>query len=115
MARATYSLKFGPPTSGVVAEELTAAPPRPLVDTVVAKKGETVEWTCRAPAAILFDPVTPFASRSYSNRQGGRLVDHAGKSPGQLLAPGRFKYIVAVYDRKKKRVWIDDPDIVVDY
>jgi hypothetical protein len=68
---------------------------------------QSVEWTGHKDAAVLFDPISPFDKRYYDLRTA---------KPAQVRAnvvAGRYKYVVAVWDGKK--VWIDDPDIIVEY
>jgi hypothetical protein len=89
---------------------------------VKVKKADAEEfsWTCDQPAAILFDPGTPFESLNYTNKplpndpSTWDLVDEQGKKPDKVTRSGRFKYYVAVFGADG-RVYIDDPEVIVDY
>lgn len=86
---------------------------------VKQRDADDFAWTCGEPAAILFDPATPFGSLHYANRdpRPGKLAnlffDADGKAPDKLARPGHFKYYVAVLHNN--RIFIDDPEVVVDY
>jgi hypothetical protein len=79
---------------------------------------EEFSWTCDKPAAILFDPETPFESLHYTNRSDpndpNTFVDENRKIPDKVTRSGRFKYYVAVLGGDG-RVHIDDPEVIVDY
>jgi hypothetical protein len=80
-------------------------------------RGTIIRWTCSRPAAILFDPATPFGHMAYSNGKKGELRHASGSRkrelPGAVTLPGRFKYYVAVH--YNGRVFIDDPEVIVNY
>lgn len=81
---------------------------------VKLEKGDTVAWRCALPAALVFDPVTPFSRMHYwATGPGGSFVDALGNAPGAFTGPGRFKYYVAVLFNN--RIYIDDPEVIVEY
>jgi hypothetical protein len=78
------------------------------------ERSDTVTWRCALPAALVFDPATPFRRMHYwATGPGGSFVDALGNPPGPFTGPGRFKYYVAVlFDN---RIYIDDPEVIVEY
>jgi hypothetical protein len=105
---------------GVTGKQITySAPGIPDARDLPVIQGDDIKWKVKsAPpnpkhrSAILFPITSPFAGTN--SLQWGENDDAAvGYGPGAAQTVGQHYYCVAVYDKVKHKVYLDDPKIIV--
>jgi len=74
---------------------------------LLVERGKQVTFDCVDPFAVHFHRESPFPQKSYH----GKVSKATGAIPRNKLLYWRYKYFVAVYE--KKRGLTADPDIII--
>jgi hypothetical protein len=80
-------------------------------EVCVARLGETIEWVCEGEGlyCLNFGWDTPFDRVSYEEERGKRISIRIPED----ARLGRYKYTIAVSDDAQRRIFSDDPWIII--
>jgi hypothetical protein len=98
-----------------------SAPGIPDARNLPVNQGDGIKWRVKSAqpnpkhhGAILFPITSPFAGTNGSSLQWTENDDAtAGYGVGAAQNVGQHKYSVAIYDRVKHKLYLDDPKIIV--
>lgn len=93
----------------------------------VVERGAKVTWLCNVPFTIYFGKDSIIVGDSKGRGKPGYILTtiHSKKVEGKEsykaeatisnnCLSGHTKYAFAVWDGEKEKVWIDDPEVIVD-
>ncbi|MFQ6081842.1 MAG: hypothetical protein ACE5WD_00600 [Candidatus Aminicenantia bacterium] len=76
------------------------------------KRGDTIEWVCtnEYTFTVHMGWGTPLGKGRSQTSQKGIIRETVREN----ALNGRYKYFVAVYDKKRDKIWTDDPELIIE-
>ena len=78
---------------------------------LIALKGQVIDWECETeqPFTVDFNWESPFNEVAFQAKAGEKI----NASIPDLAPEGYFTYFVAIYDRRRGKVFTLDPDLII--